>query len=136
MLGLGSSILHEDSHIKLSDVTGYPKVNFKEPLVPENVTALDDPAKPPLAERENDVDDGDTSCLGRILYSFIVLYRGMRTYKKYDVFRAGLSLAFLYLTVLGFDGITVGMYGFLSSLFQARTDNSFQLTPSLSWSLH
>ncbi|XP_046326040.1 solute carrier family 40 member 1-like [Haliotis rufescens] len=106
--GLGSSILHEDSHIKLSDVTGYAKVNFKEPLVPENVTALDDPAKPPLAERENDVDDGDTSCMSRMLYSFIVLYRGMQTYKKYDVFRAGLSLAFLYLTVLGFDGITVG----------------------------
>ncbi|XP_046573535.1 solute carrier family 40 member 1-like [Haliotis rubra] len=106
--GLGSTTIHEDSHIRLADVTAYPQLNCKDPLVSENSKALDDPATPPLAEAEIDVNDGDSSCLSRFFYSFIVMYRGMRTYKRYDVFRAGLALGFLYLTVLGFDGVTVG----------------------------
>ncbi|XP_035827010.1 solute carrier family 40 member 1 [Aplysia californica] len=44
----------------------------------------------------------------RVLDSFLVLYRGFRTYMSYEVKWAGFGLACLYLTVLGFDGITVG----------------------------
>ncbi|ESP03171.1 hypothetical protein LOTGIDRAFT_171641 [Lottia gigantea] len=39
---------------------------------------------------------------------FITLYKGWRTYLRYNVCNAGLGLAFLYMTVLGFDNITVG----------------------------
>ncbi|KAK7109675.1 solute carrier family 40 member 1-like [Littorina saxatilis] len=46
-------------------------------------------------------------CCGRILYQFITLYRGWRTYMRYSVALAGLALSFLYMTVLGFDNITV-----------------------------
>jgi hypothetical protein len=41
---------------------------------------------------------------------FIILYRGWKTYIKYDEAFAGLGLAALYMTVLGFDNITVGKY--------------------------
>ena len=43
-----------------------------------------------------------------IFYSFIVLYKGWQTFMKYRVAFAGLGLATLYMTVLGFDNITVG----------------------------
>lgn len=44
----------------------------------------------------------------RMFTSFLTLYRGWRTYMKYEVAFAGLGLAALYMTVLGFDNITVG----------------------------
>ncbi|KAK3603585.1 hypothetical protein CHS0354_017299 [Potamilus streckersoni] len=44
----------------------------------------------------------------KMFSSFITLYRGWRTYMKYNVALAGLALACLYMTVLGFDNITVG----------------------------
>ncbi|XP_059174754.1 solute carrier family 40 member 1-like [Physella acuta] len=44
----------------------------------------------------------------RIFAQFLVLYRGFKTYVAYDVVFAGLALASLYLTVLGFDEITIG----------------------------
>ncbi|KAK7109677.1 ferroportin-like [Littorina saxatilis] len=43
----------------------------------------------------------------RLLYQFVTLYRGWRTYVSYSVALPGLALAFLYMTVLGFDNITV-----------------------------
>ncbi|XP_069115704.1 ferroportin-like [Argopecten irradians] len=48
------------------------------------------------------------SLAAQLSYSLISLYRGWRTYMKYDVAIAGWSLAFLYFTVLGFDNITIG----------------------------
>ncbi|XP_046326039.2 solute carrier family 40 member 1-like isoform X2 [Haliotis rufescens] len=52
------------------------------------------------------------SCCGSILKkmfsSFVILYKGWRTYLTYDVANAGLGLACLYMTVLGFDNITTG----------------------------
>ena len=39
---------------------------------------------------------------------FIVLYTGWRTYARQRVVFAGLALATLYMTVLGFDSITIG----------------------------
>lgn len=46
--------------------------------------------------------------LSKVFYSFITLYTGYRTYFKYEVALAGLGLSFLYMTVLGFDKITIG----------------------------
>ena len=46
--------------------------------------------------------------LERLLGSFIVLYKGWKTYAKQRVVFAGLGLATLYMTVLGFDNITTG----------------------------
>ncbi|XP_052081265.1 solute carrier family 40 member 1-like [Mytilus californianus] len=43
-----------------------------------------------------------------VFYSFIVLYKGWRIFMSYKVAFAGLGLATLYMTVLGFDNITVG----------------------------
>ncbi|XP_060597405.1 solute carrier family 40 member 1-like [Ruditapes philippinarum] len=44
----------------------------------------------------------------KMFSGFIILYRGWKTYIKYDEAFAGLGLAALYMTVLGFDNITVG----------------------------
>ena len=48
------------------------------------------------------------SCCYTTFYSFIVLHKGWTTFMNYDVAFAGLGLATLYMTVLGFDNITVG----------------------------
>ena len=44
----------------------------------------------------------------RMFTSCITLHKGWRIYKNYDVAFAGLGLASLYLTVLGFHHITTG----------------------------
>jgi len=46
----------------------------------------------------------------RVFISFLTLYRGWKTYMQYDVAFAGLGLSALYMTVLGFDNITVGKH--------------------------
>lgn len=51
----------------------------------------------------------------KMFSGFIILYRGWKTYIKYDVAFAGFGLAALYMTVLGFDNITVGKDSFLFS---------------------
>ena len=43
---------------------------------------------------------------------FIVVYTGWRTYARQRVLFAGIALACLYMTVLGFDSITTGAYVF------------------------
>ncbi|XP_033758766.1 solute carrier family 40 member 1-like [Pecten maximus] len=52
--------------------------------------------------------DKPKSLAAQLCYSLVSLYRGWRTYMRYDVAVAGWSLAFLYFTVLGFDNITIG----------------------------
>ncbi|XP_063428264.1 solute carrier family 40 member 1-like isoform X2 [Mytilus trossulus] len=52
--------------------------------------------------------DACDQCLYKMFKSFILLFRGWKTYMKYDVAFAGLGLACLYMTVIGFDSITVG----------------------------
>ena len=47
-------------------------------------------------------------CNAWICTGLLTLYRGWRTYVRYSVALAGLALACLYMTVLGFDNITVG----------------------------
>ncbi|XP_048731277.2 solute carrier family 40 member 1-like isoform X3 [Ostrea edulis] len=67
------------------------------------------------------VEEELTGCvwvLSKVFYSFIALYTGYRTYFKYEVALAGLGLSFLYMTVLGFDKITIG-YAYSQGLSEA-----------------
>ena len=70
-------------------------------------------------EEEGEKEDRGTchACAGsgRVLYQFVTLYRGWKTYVGYRVALAGLALAFLYMTVLDFHHITVGELGFCFS---------------------
>ncbi|CAL1531470.1 unnamed protein product [Lymnaea stagnalis] len=44
----------------------------------------------------------------RLLSGFTIIFEGWKTFASYKVWLTGLALAFLYMTVLGFDNITVG----------------------------
>ncbi|XP_035824645.1 solute carrier family 40 member 1 [Aplysia californica] len=44
----------------------------------------------------------------RIFSGITIIIEGWRTYARYEVWLSGLSLAMLYMTVLGFDNVTVG----------------------------
>lgn len=60
--------------------------------------------------RHDVINDAKNSCY--LLHSCsagLSLWRGWKIYKRYDVMFAGLALASLYLTVLGFHNITVGV---------------------------
>ena len=64
-----------------------------------------------IRRRSSDVQKemGDCSaCLKKTFSGLFILVRGWKTYMKYSVAYAGIGLAFLYMTVLGFDNITVG----------------------------
>ncbi|XP_038044954.1 solute carrier family 40 member 1-like [Patiria miniata] len=56
--------------------------------------------------------------LRRVANWFISYYHGWLTYKSYPVYMAGLALAFLYMTVMGFDSITTG-YGYSMGISEA-----------------
>lgn len=49
------------------------------------------------------------TCLQVMFEPFITLGKGWKTYARQKVVFAGLSLSFLYMTVLGFDSITTGL---------------------------
>lgn len=57
---------------------------------------------------ENGESAGCARCLRKTFSGVVVLIRGWKTYMQYNVAFAGLGLAMLYMTVLGFDNITVG----------------------------
>lgn len=57
-----------------------------------------------------------SSFVEKLFFSFISLYRGWRHYIQYKVAVAGLALAFLYFTVLGFDNITIGEFVYILSI--------------------
>lgn len=48
------------------------------------------------------------TCIGKVTEPFSILVRGWHTYAQQTVVFAGISLACLYMTVLGFDSITTG----------------------------
>ena len=89
----------------------------------ENDTKTGDDVTSPL--RGNHCEESDTkktkkqkrkekkkkekkSAMEIIFEPFLVLYTGWRTYARQKVVFAGLALATLYMTVLGFDSITIG----------------------------
>ncbi len=59
--------------------------------------------------RQKSEDKRKKTCTELMFQPFMTLYRGWSTYTRQKVFFAGLSLALLYMTVLGFDSVTVGM---------------------------
>ncbi|CAI9556870.1 unnamed protein product [Staurois parvus] len=61
------------------------------------------------AERESSIEMTKVpGCFERLTKPFRTLKDGWVAYYKQPVFWAGMGLAFLYMTVLGFDGITTG----------------------------
>ncbi|XP_060079879.1 solute carrier family 40 member 1-like [Ylistrum balloti] len=61
-----------------------------------------------MSSQPQEEEEKRSSLSAQLCHSLISLYRGWKTYMKYDVSIAGWSLAFLYFTVLGFDNITIG----------------------------
>ena len=81
----------------------------------------DDVKMETLKAQENVADAAETqvrspSC-GRVCQPVMTLVAGWRTYARQSAVFAGISLALLYMTVLGFDSITVGE---LVSLFSVQ----------------
>ncbi|XP_039177840.1 solute carrier family 40 member 1 [Crotalus tigris] len=88
----------EESELKQLNVQkdGEPKGTEGVQLIHKKENAVSEP------EREN------TSCLSRMTEPFSTFRDGWVSYYNQSVFLAGLALAFLYMTVLGFDCITTG----------------------------
>ena len=60
------------------------------------------------AEGKKKKKKGKKSLMATLFDPFIVLYTGWRTYARQKVVFAGIALATLYMTVIGFDSITIG----------------------------
>ncbi|XP_034285140.1 solute carrier family 40 member 1 [Pantherophis guttatus] len=88
----------EESELKQLNVQkdGESKGTEGVQLIHKKETAVSEP------EQEN------TSCLSRMAEPFSTFRDGWVSYYNQSVFLAGLALAFLYMTVLGFDCITTG----------------------------
>lgn len=71
-------------------------------------TSVEIPDPSSTKKQKRCCDDGEKSGCMIMFSGFIILYRGWRTYMKYQVSYAGIGLALLYMTVLGFDNITTG----------------------------
>ncbi|XP_068091573.1 ferroportin-like isoform X2 [Hyperolius riggenbachi] len=75
-------------------------------------TSLEDPAEEDeLMEEKRNVPEEpekETSCMEKVTEPFRTLKDGWVSYYNQSVFWAGMGLAFLYMTVLGFDSITTG----------------------------
>ncbi|XP_052802282.1 solute carrier family 40 member 1-like isoform X2 [Mya arenaria] len=79
-----------------------------QPADERDITVVYRPTQPSKKPKK---DQGCT----RMFSGILVLYRGWRVYMRYQVAFAGLGLACLYMTVLGFDNITVG-YGYTQGI--------------------
>uniref|UniRef100_J3SFB8 Solute carrier family 40 member n=1 Tax=Crotalus adamanteus TaxID=8729 RepID=J3SFB8_CROAD len=88
----------EESELKQLNIQkdGEPKGTEGVQLIHKKENAVSEP------EREN------TSCLSHMTEPFSTFRDGWVSYYNQSVFLAGLALAFLYMTVLGFDCITTG----------------------------
>ena len=91
------------------------KSQEKDKLSTVDTGKMGDEAMSPLRGDEAEEAEGKRkkkkekkSVLSVLFDPFIVLYTGWRTYARQRVVFAGLALATLYMTVLGFDSITTG----------------------------
>ena len=71
-------------------------------------TGQDEAVQQTLQPEKGDAGRPPCSCVHTIVQVLIILVKGWRTYIRQPVIFAGLSLAMLYMTVMGFDSITVG----------------------------
>ncbi|KAI8489966.1 hypothetical protein Bbelb_323270 [Branchiostoma belcheri] len=84
-----------------------PALAVKETKTQEDGERNDENADNPTDESAK-TDPPPQSCHHRMFHSFFTLYNGWKIYFQQTCFRAGLGLSCLYMTVLGFDNITVG----------------------------
>jgi len=59
-------------------------------------------------ESDSPAEKEKRGCMKTLFEPFIVLIQGWKTYARQKVVYAGLSLAMLYMTVMGFDSVTTG----------------------------
>jgi len=76
--------------------------------IPEQKHSADTEEDPPTKDGKK--GGKSASICHTIFYSFIILFKGWKTFTSYPVAFAGLGLATLYMTVIGFDNITVGKF--------------------------
>lgn len=112
------------------------KSRGKDKLSTEDAGKTGDEATSPLRGDEAEEAEGkkkrkkekkEKKTLLAVLFDpFIVLYTGWRTYARQRVVFAGLALATLYMTVLGFDSITIG-YIYANGLSEVMVGLSMSL---------
>ncbi|ESO01114.1 hypothetical protein HELRODRAFT_120735, partial [Helobdella robusta] len=59
-------------------------------------------------ENETTKEVKEKRCVEKVFEPFVILFSGWKVYARQSVLYAGISLACLYMTVMGFDSITVG----------------------------
>ena len=112
------TLMSSESEVKPSvseDVTVSNAVQFADgrdiddvKLETDALKAQDGDAGVAASEVTVSVDKPDKTLCRRLCHTWLTLVGGWRTYARQTVFFAGLSLAMLYMTVLGYDSITVG----------------------------
>ena len=75
----------------------------KQPTTPEENALLE---KKQEAEADDDNDKSSSGC--NVTSALSSLWLGWKVYAQQKVVLAGVSLGLLYMTVLGFDGVTTG----------------------------
>ena len=81
--------------------------NIDDQIEMDTVSPIDKEIRRRSTSAKEDSSDC-SACMKKTFSGFLILIRGWKTYMKYSVAYAGLGLALLYMTVLGFDNITVG----------------------------
>lgn len=76
------------------------------PLPPTSLSPLPPSSPSPAPEEKTGCCGG---CCNQLKSKFHDMFEGWKIYISYTEFWAGLGLAFLYMTVLGFDSITIGI---------------------------
>ena len=77
---------------------------------PTSPTSTEKPGQDGAEKTADQKDDATKSVVETIFAPFITIGRGWRIYARQRVVFAGVALAFLYMTVLGFDSITIGTF--------------------------
>ncbi|XP_052058185.1 solute carrier family 40 member 1-like [Mytilus californianus] len=106
-----AELLSTDEGIQLDDKSQQEQISQASNIAQEKTEKCIRPSRDEddTTKEDNSVEkDACNPCLYKMFKSFILLVRGWKTYMKYDVAFAGLGLASLYMTVIGFDSITVG----------------------------
>lgn len=114
-----TEMLFTDEGIQLDDKDQQEKISQASNVAQEETEkcTISSSDKDDTTKEDNSVEkDACDQCLYKMFKSFILLFRGWKTYMKYDVAFAGLGLACLYMTVIGFDSITVGKFSCMINL--------------------
>jgi len=99
------------SDVSILNDTNGDAFETKGDYVVKNVDASERPSVPNVEVAR------EPTCIQKVFEPFLVIARGWRTYARQKVVFAGVALAFLYMTVLGFDSITVGQLLYYSFVF-------------------